>query len=567
MNREEKMKAFGDKLYACRADAGCTQAAFGKRMGFSGTTISSWEAGRTFPAEDSFDTLCRHFPALDTEEHRALILAPKATRANQPNPNPRPGPRRGGTHVHQRVRTDGSLDAFLSRLRSGGYQSEATAKRAASRLSARWSGGQYPRALSAITEYYLRPAPNGGGVGMISLEDAPRTLKGLKGLIRGIRYRLAMQLGALGTEEEEMSFNSSSDEDQCELLLAALKRYDDERNQAQEQPPEQAEAFEQVQINGWPLVRIPGEEEPRIPDFVEAERLGYDQARSIRKLIRRNEEEFRRHGHLDMRSVVDRISKPQGGYEDRVVEVFYLNEDQALLAAMLSRTGKAADVRYEIIQAYKAYRELVRGIVGSSKVLKVVEANQDKLEQLLTASVQQHERLRVLTSVLQNATRILDKLKLRLGGQPEPPESPEPPPEEAPMWRREEDGTLVDPGGKRYWPLKDFVWSVAESACMPQEKVTKEVMEKLCLMAGYPMEVVKYKAVYVVPAFFRPPSAAFTQVVKYANRWHLRGRPEFTTDDRNAAFDEDSTFRRLRALYGLHQALARHAQLLESESR
>ena len=48
-------------------------------------------------------------------------------------------------------------------------------------------------------------------------------------------------------------------------------------------------------------------------------------ALSIRKLIKRIEEEFRRHGYLDMRATVARISKPQGGYEEREVEVYYLN--------------------------------------------------------------------------------------------------------------------------------------------------------------------------------------------------------------------------------------------------
>ena len=242
MTRESKMREFGAQLYEARKkyaqdnpDKRATQGAIGFLIGVTGTTISSWERGATFPSKANYEKLVELFPWLDTKPYRKLISAKTASSAGPKNPK---------SNKDMRQKSNGK-------------------------------------------RHTVEPMPAGATSKVSTDADKP----------------------------------------------------------------------EEIQFMGWSLARLRREEEPRIPDFIEAERLGYDQARDIRKLIKRNEEEIRRHGHLDMRATVARISKPQGGYEEREVEVYYLNEDQALLVAMLSRTEKAADIRYEIIQVYKEWRK------------------------------------------------------------------------------------------------------------------------------------------------------------------------------------------------------------------
>lgn len=244
MTRETKMRDFGIKLYEARKKYAqdnknkcATQGAIGSIIGITGTTISSWERGVTFPSGKNFDRLITVFPELDTKEYRRLISTKEANSSGPKNPTP---------HRDMRQKSNGK-------------------------------------------RHTVEPMPAGA----------------------------VMRVSTDAYKPEEIIFQ------------------------------------------GWSLARIDGEVEPRIPDFVEAERLDYDQARDIRKLIKRNEEEIRRYGHLEMRATVARIAKvgAMGGYEEREVEVYYLNEDQALLVAMFSRTEKAADIRYEIIQVYKAWRK------------------------------------------------------------------------------------------------------------------------------------------------------------------------------------------------------------------
>ncbi len=78
--------------------------------------------------------------------------------------------------------------------------------------------------------------------GMLSLQNCPRSTEELKGLVRGVRYRLAMQLGMFADDSQEQAFNGATDDQQCEALAAALAQYDQSKpeQQMQFQPPQQS---------------------------------------------------------------------------------------------------------------------------------------------------------------------------------------------------------------------------------------------------------------------------------------------------------------------------------------
>jgi hypothetical protein len=65
------------------------------------------------------------------------------------------------------------------------------------------------------------------------------------------------------------------------------------------------------------------------PDLAKAERAGMAQPRNIRQTIEANREELERNGPIYNRTVCVRLSRPNGGYEDREVTEYWLNESQA----------------------------------------------------------------------------------------------------------------------------------------------------------------------------------------------------------------------------------------------
>lgn len=92
--------------------------------------------------------------------------------------------------------------------------------------------------------------------------------------------------------------------------------------------------------------------EPRIVDARVAESLGFVRPRDIRKLIERNLSEFERFGTC---ATAARVVKGTRG--STKVHEYWLNEGQALLAASLSNTTKAADVRFALISVFMAWRQ------------------------------------------------------------------------------------------------------------------------------------------------------------------------------------------------------------------
>jgi len=87
---------------------------------------------------------------------------------------------------------------------------------------------------------------------------------------------------------------------------------------------------------------------PLVLDTDLAEALGFDRPRVIRELIERNREELEGYGSLAAR---------HGKSRGQDFTAFYLNEEQALLICMLSRTPTAKTIRREVIAVYQAWRK------------------------------------------------------------------------------------------------------------------------------------------------------------------------------------------------------------------
>lgn len=88
--------------------------------------------------------------------------------------------------------------------------------------------------------------------------------------------------------------------------------------------------------------------EHRVLDTRLGERLGYERPRVIREMIERNRDELRSYGPLS--------AVPCGAYRGQPTTEYHLNEGQALLLCMFSKTESAALVRKEVISTFLAVR-------------------------------------------------------------------------------------------------------------------------------------------------------------------------------------------------------------------
>jgi hypothetical protein len=89
---------------------------------------------------------------------------------------------------------------------------------------------------------------------------------------------------------------------------------------------------------------------PRVLDLKLAEALGLEAPLSIRIVIKRNQPEIGRYGEVLSCGLK---TSARGG---RPTREYWLNEAQAILIAMFSRTERAADVREQVIRTFMAYR-------------------------------------------------------------------------------------------------------------------------------------------------------------------------------------------------------------------
>lgn len=101
--------------------------------------------------------------------------------------------------------------------------------------------------------------------------------------------------------------------------------------------------------------------EPRIHDITLGKALGFARHRAIRQIVERNLAELETYGSVAPHGVAQ---LRKNGATHEVVE-YYLNEPQALLICMFSKTERAAMVRKEVIDVFMAYR---RGILEPKTV-------------------------------------------------------------------------------------------------------------------------------------------------------------------------------------------------------
>jgi len=121
---------------------------------------------------------------------------------------------------------------------------------------------------------------------------------------------------------------------------------------------------------------MPIQGEPRVYDLRLSETLGFSRPQNIRKVVRRNVKELATHGDMPIKqgrtySVVG--GRPEQGY--------YLNEAQALLVCMFSRTNEAAAARKQIIDVFLAHRQGKLVPVGRKSAAKDRDLPWAKMEQ------------------------------------------------------------------------------------------------------------------------------------------------------------------------------------------
>lgn len=142
------------------------------------------------------------------------------------------------------------------------------------------------------------------------------------------------------------------------------------------------------------LVLTPINGEPRIQDLQLAKRLGFDQARDIRKLIKRNEDKLLNFGQC---ATVAR--RPENG--GTPTNEYYLNQKQAVFICMKSETDNAFEVQAEIVRVFDAhlngtlqpqhrlpqtYLEALKDLVVAHEELEITRPKAAALDRIATAS-------------------------------------------------------------------------------------------------------------------------------------------------------------------------------------
>lgn len=94
------------------------------------------------------------------------------------------------------------------------------------------------------------------------------------------------------------------------------------------------------------------EGDARVSDAHVSDVLGYKSKRHIQRQIARNIEELSSYGEV-LRQTDAKPHSPVGG---RPSNTYFLNEEQALLLCMFSRTERAAEARRQIIEVFLAWR-------------------------------------------------------------------------------------------------------------------------------------------------------------------------------------------------------------------
>src|SRR5690606_1881663 len=144
------------------------------------------------------------------------------------------------------------------------------------------------------------------------------------------------------------------------------------------------------------------EGEPRVRDLDLAERLGFRRPRAIRQIVERNRSEI-----VGLGSLATLRGKSRG----QEFTEFHLNEEQALLVAVLSNAPQAAAVRAMLIRTFVAYR---RGQVGGldERCLEMLRRT-DGIARMLSHKVTEIEkalpalRSELLTALIESDPRVV----------------------------------------------------------------------------------------------------------------------------------------------------------------
>lgn len=146
------------------------------------------------------------------------------------------------------------------------------------------------------------------------------------------------------------------------------------------------------------LVLTPIEGEPRIHDLALAVRLGFEQPRDIRKLIKRNKAKLLSFGVC---ATVAQTSGEQGG---RPATEFYLNQKQSIFICMKSETENAFEVQAEIVRVFDAH------LNGTPTAPVLNPANLSRLQLIELAMQAEQERLALeqQVAVIQPKAQALD---------------------------------------------------------------------------------------------------------------------------------------------------------------
>lgn len=121
------------------------------------------------------------------------------------------------------------------------------------------------------------------------------------------------------------------------------------------------EARIEIRCAGWAMTKwADSDGEPRIRDLDLAIKLGFVRPRKIREIIERLIKDGEISG-VYMRPNSGRISKPNGGFEERTVNEYWLTEFQTLMVVMASRTDAARLLKQEMARVFVLVR---RGLVA-----------------------------------------------------------------------------------------------------------------------------------------------------------------------------------------------------------
>ncbi len=150
-------------------------------------------------------------------------------------------------------------------------------------------------------------------------------------------------------------------------------------------------------MSGFTLVPINGE--LRIHDLELGQRLGFDRARDIRKLIERHLEKLKQINHC---ATVAR--RPENG--GREVTEYYLDRKQSIFICMKSETDNAVEVQMDIVRVYDAH------LSGEPTAPALNPANLSRLQLIELAMQAEQERLALESKVaiIQPKAEALDRI-------------------------------------------------------------------------------------------------------------------------------------------------------------